>query len=228
MKGKTQKIHTIIISDLHLGSPVSQAKKAVEMLRSKKFRKLILLGDIFDSLDFRDLTPDCWELLHYIGELSQSRKIRWIEGNHDEGLSRIFSALLGAQTYKEYSWQYKQKKYLAIHGHQFDRFLVDNALISYVASWLYLFIQKIDPGDKRFSRYVKRKSKGWLRLSRKVADSAIKYGRKKGADYVFCGHTHKAEKKTKQSPEYFNSGCWTDTPCGYITIDEDKISLEEY
>ena len=228
MNKKTQKIHTIIISDLHLGSPVSQARKVEELLRSKTFRKLILLGDIFDSLDFRDLTPECWQLLRYIGELSKSRKIRWIEGNHDRGLAEVFGAILGAQNYKEYSWQYKQKKYLAIHGHQFDRFLIDNVIVSYLASAIYLFIQKVDFKDMRMSRFIKTSSKGWLRLSKKVADAAIKYGKNRKVDYIFCGHTHKAQQRLKQIPVYYNSGCWTDLPCTYITINENDIQVSEY
>jgi UDP-2,3-diacylglucosamine pyrophosphatase LpxH len=228
MSKKTNTLHALIISDLHLGSAVGQPKKVEEMLRAKNFHKLILLGDIFDSLDFRDLTPDCWSLLHYIGELSKTCKIRWIEGNHDMGLSNIFSALLGAKVFEEYVWQHKGKKYLAIHGHQFDRFLVDNAAISYVASAIYLMLQKIDFKDKRFSRFVKKTSKGWLRLSHKVFVSAVKYGRERGVGCVFCGHTHKAEEKLKQSPTYYNAGCWTDLPCTYITIDDEGIRICEY
>ena len=194
MTKRKQKIHTLVISDLHLGSGVSQAEKVEKFLKSLDFHKLILLGDIFDSLDFRDLVPEDWSLLHHIGKLSKSRKIRWVEGNHDNGLSEIFGAMLGAKVYEEYHWQYKGKKYLAIHGHQFDRFLVDNAVISYIASMIYLWIQKIDFKDKRLSHFIKETSKGWLHLSHKVATKAIKYGKKHEADYVLCGHTHKAMK----------------------------------
>ena len=228
MRKEIKKIHTLIISDLHLGSAVGQPKKVHEMLKSKNFHKLILLGDIFDSLDFRNLTTECWDLLHYIGTLSKTRKIRWIEGNHDDGLAKIFGALLGAQVHKEYIWQYKGQRYLAIHGHQFDRFLVDNVVISYVASEIYLWIQKFDFEDKRMSRFIKNASKGWLRLSEKVALAAIKYGREKEVNFVFCGHTHKALEKTKQSPAYYNSGCWTDLPCTYITVNEGEVKIWEY
>lgn len=230
-KKTLKKTNTIIISDLHLGSAVSQPTKILEMLQGYSFKKLVLLGDIFDDLDFRNLSKEAWELLTYIGKISKEKKVRWVEGNHDSGLSEIFSALLGARVYKKtYTWIYEQKKYLAIHGHQFDRFLIDNVLISKLATSLYNYIQKIDTTDKRFSHYVKRKSKGWLRLSEKIRKAAILYGKKHKADYVFCGHTHKAVVKNKknQSPQYYNSGCWTDTPCNYITIDEKGITVCEY
>jgi UDP-2,3-diacylglucosamine pyrophosphatase LpxH len=224
-KTKKKKTHTLIISDLHLGSLVSQPQKALEIIQSYSFRKLILLGDVFENLDFRNLSRESWELLAYIGKISQTRKVRWVIGNHDKGLQDVFNSLMNATIYDTYSWQYKQEKYLAIHGHQFDRFLVDNAFISYVANKIYDFIQRFDFEDKRVSHFLKRKSKGWLRLSEKVANLAIIYGKKNAAKYVFCGHTHKAMKKSKQGVRYYNSGCWTDTPCSYITINEKEIEV---
>jgi len=47
---------TVIISDLHLGSEVSQAGAALAFLQSIHFKRLILLGDIFADLNFRRLT----------------------------------------------------------------------------------------------------------------------------------------------------------------------------
>lgn len=223
-----KRTHTLIISDLHLGSPVSQPKKALKLLQSYSFRKLILLGDVFDNMDFRNMTKECWELLNYIGKISKDKKVRWVRGNHDGGLENIFSSLMDARIHETYSWQYKHEKYLAIHGHQFDRFMVNNALLSYLATVFYTFVQKLDSEDKKFSRFLKRKSKGWLRLSEKVARSALLYGKKQGARYVFCGHTHRALEKRNHDILYYNSGCWTDLPCTYITIDENVIKIHEY
>ncbi|PIR73565.1 MAG: UDP-2,3-diacylglucosamine diphosphatase [Candidatus Moranbacteria bacterium CG10_big_fil_rev_8_21_14_0_10_35_21] len=227
-KAETKKTHTLIISDLHLGTPVSRADKALKLLQSYSFRKLILLGDVFESLNFKKLDKDCWELLNYIGKITKDRKVRWVLGNHDAGLHNVFDSLMGARIYETYTWQYKHEKYLATHGHQFDRFLVNNAVLSHMATVMYDFIQRMDSDEKKFSHWLKRKSKGWLRLSDKVARSAIRYGKKHEANYVFCGHTHKAMKKHSHDIKYFNSGCWTDDPCTYITIDEDNIKIHEY
>jgi UDP-2,3-diacylglucosamine pyrophosphatase LpxH len=43
---------TLILSDLHLGSEISRAEQATRMLRENRFRRLILLGDIFSDLNF--------------------------------------------------------------------------------------------------------------------------------------------------------------------------------
>jgi len=151
-----------------------------------------------------------------------------VEGNHDKGLAKIFSALTGARLHKVYKWQHNKQKYLAIHGHQFDNFLIDNAFLSILASQIYNLIQLFDFQDKRVSHFLKRKSRGWLRLSEKVARRAILYARLRGADYIFCGHTHKAMHERRGRVHYYNSGGWTDIPSTYITLDGKSIQINEY
>jgi len=230
MKNKEKKIktHTLIISDLHLGSSVSQSERLLHFLSLVSFRKIILLGDVFESLDFEKLKNTDWQLLAKIGEISRTKKVRWIKGNHDEDLAKIFAIFTGAKVYSSYSWKYNGKKYLAIHGHQFDSFLVNNAFLSFFANKIYNFIQLVDFSDKRISRFIKRKSKGWLRLSEKVAKRALFYARIRRADFIFCGHTHRADKKKKKGVSYFNSGCWTDIPATYILVDGEKISIGKF
>ena len=66
------KIHIdiIIVSDIHLGSEVSRPSQVIDMLQSYKFNRLILLGDIFDDLNFRRLKKEHWNLLSFIRKLS--------------------------------------------------------------------------------------------------------------------------------------------------------------
>ncbi len=219
-----KKTHTILISDVHLGSEVSRAKRLVETLESWEFKKLILIGDIFDDLNFERLNEDHWIFLSHIREYSDPERaveVVWIKGNHDELLAQVASSLLGVEVLESYEWEHAGARHLAIHGHQYDRFLVNNKFLSDVASGLYIFLQKIDMKKRRFSRFVKRMSKRWLRLSEKVSRSAIKFGKTRGARYVFCGHTHMALEKKTDSLSYFNIGCWTDIPSSFATIAED-------
>ena len=223
---KQIQVNTIIISDIHLGSEVSRPDKVKEMLQSYKFDRLILLGDIFDDLNFRRLKKEHWNLLSYIRKLSNPDKeieVVWVEGNHDEGLIDIMSHLIGIKVYNEYIWNNNGKKFMAIHGHQFDRFLNQNVLISTISSFLYNKIQKYDRNKQAVSRFIKRKSKGWLRLSNKVAENAIEYAKRRGVSNIICGHTHKHIYKKDYHIEYYNSGCWTDLPSTYITIDKQGI-----
>ncbi|MDQ3194256.1 MAG: metallophosphoesterase family protein, partial [Bacteroidota bacterium] len=204
---------------IRVNTEVSRPDKVIEMLQSYRFERLILLGDIFDHLNFKRLKKEHWNFLSYIRKLSNPDKhieVVWVEGNHDEGLIDIMSHLIGIKVYSEYAWRHGGKKFIAIHGHQFDRFLNENVIISATSSYIYNKIQKFDR-EQAFSRFIKRKSKGWLRLSNKVADSAIEYAKRKGANNIICGHTHQHLYKKDYHIEYFNSGCWTDIPSTYIT-----------
>ena len=111
------KIHidTIIVSDIHLGSEVSRPSQVINMLQSYKFNRLILLGDIFDDLNFRRLKKEHWNLLSFIRKLSnpdRNTEVIWVEGNHDEGLIDIMSHLMGVKAYKEFSWIYRNRKFV--------------------------------------------------------------------------------------------------------------------
>jgi len=223
-----KKAHTLIISDVHLGSRVSRSREAAELIKSFEFRKLILLGDIFDDLNFNNLREEDWKFLSILGKYSRTHKVRWVEGNHDFGLAKIFGSMIGAPVFKVYKWQFGGKKYAAIHGHQFDNFLINNYFLSQAASRVYNFVQMLDFSDKRVSHWLKRRSKGWLRLSDKVASRAILYARLHRLDYIFCGHTHKAMEERRGRVHYYNSGCWTDVPSTYITIDRDNIKIHKY
>jgi UDP-2,3-diacylglucosamine pyrophosphatase LpxH len=222
---------TLILSDLHLGSQVSRAEDATRMLKQHSFRRLILLGDIFSDLDFGRLTKEHWKFLGYIRKLSNpKRKIEvvWVEGNHDQGLTAVMSHLVGVEVYQEYAWEFNGRKHLAIHGHQFDRFLVNNLVLSAVNSFLHLQLQKLDFKSKRFSRYVDRLGTRWLRLSSKVASGAIAHARFHGVDRIFCGHTHTALYRESEGIEYYNTGSWTDSRPTYITVDAEGVRIHEY
>ncbi|HAY34150.1 MAG TPA: UDP-2,3-diacylglucosamine diphosphatase [Ignavibacteria bacterium] len=225
-------INTLIVSDIHLGSPVARPKEVLELLQGFNFKRLILLGDIFDDLNFKRLKKEHWNLLSYIRKLSNPGKnieVVWVEGNHDEGLIDKLSHLIGIEAYSEYEFEISGNKIIAVHGHQFDRFLNENIFISNISSFIYNKIQKYDRENQALSRFIKRKSKGWLRLSHKVADSAIEYAKKKNRDTVICGHTHQILQKNTGGIKYFNTGCWTDIPSTYITIDfEGNVRISEF
>lgn len=222
---------TLILSDLHLGSELSRARQALELLQSTKFKRLILLGDIFADLNFRRLTKEHWQFLGYIRKLSNPKRrieVVWVEGNHDHGLSQIMSHLVGVPVYQQYVWEFDGMRHLAIHGHQFDRFVVNNALLSRAGEWFFHELQRFDSKNKRISRFLDRLNTRWLRLSDKVSDGALSYAKTGGAERVFCGHTHVALEREHEGVHYFNSGSWVDPKCTYITVDQQGVAIREY
>jgi UDP-2,3-diacylglucosamine pyrophosphatase LpxH len=224
-------LDTLLLSDVHLGSDVSRAQDALDLLQSLSFRRLILLGDIFSDLNFRRLTGEHWRFLSYIRKLSNpKRKIEvvWVEGNHDQGLSKVMSHLVGLPVYQRYAWEYDGKRHLAIHGHQFDRFVSRNLLISRIGEFIYYEIQKFEGNEKSVSRYLDRLNTRWLQLCTKVSSSAISYARLGGVDRIFCGHTHVAMHLEQAGVEYFNTGAWINPTATYIAVDAGGVRIHEY
>ncbi|MEK7651218.1 MAG: UDP-2,3-diacylglucosamine diphosphatase [Patescibacteria group bacterium] len=227
---KRRVVDTFIMSDIHLGSEVSRPEAALATLKKHSFGRLILLGDIFDDLNFQRLSREHWELLSYIRLLTNRKKrveVIWIVGNHDELLVDVMKYLIGSEVRQNFYWEENNRSFFAIHGHQFDYFLIQNRIISNMAATLYKIIQKLDTKKQRLSHYIKRVSKGWLRVSKDVAEGAVKMGKRKSADYVFCGHTHKALHWTLGGIKYFNTGCWTDIPSSYVTITNGEPELHQ-
>src|SRR5215469_18848790 len=223
--------NTLILSDLHLGAETSHAREATRVLKGNRFQRLILLGDIFSDLNFRRLKKEHWQFLGYIRKLSNPKRqieVVWVEGNHDHGLSDVMSHLVGIRVYDEYQWDFDGKRHLAVHGHQFDRFLTRNHVLSSFLSALHLGLQKVSFGKRRMMGFLERFDTAWLRLSAKVARGALAHARTLGADRVFCGHTHEALSLKRDGVEYYNSGSWTQDDPTYIAIDNHGVRVTNY
>jgi hypothetical protein len=92
-------LDAVVISDIHLGSDNCQAKAAAAFLQilldgDLRTRRLIINGDVFDSIDFRRLKKTHWKVLSQIRHLSDKIEVIWIAGNHD-GSADVISHLLG-------------------------------------------------------------------------------------------------------------------------------------
>ena len=223
---------TLILSDLHLGAEMSRAREALRVLQETCYRRLILLGDIFADLNFGRLKKEHWKFLGYIRKLSNPKRnveVVWVEGNHDHGLTEIMSHLVGVRVYQEYQWNYRGLRHIAVHGHQFDRFVVKNVRFNYwFGTLLYLQLQKWDSKNQAVTRFLDRLGTSWQRLSEKVADGALAHARHHQADRIFCGHTHAALHKHDHGTDYYNCGAWIDEHLTYITVAEAGVQIHEY
>jgi len=222
---------TLILSDVHLGAETSRAREATRVLKQNRFRRLILLGDIFADLNFRRLTKDHWKFLGYIRKLSNPKReveVIWVEGNHDHGLSNIMSHLVGVRVYQQYLWEFAGVRHLAIHGHQFDRLLANNLRLNHWGTLLYLQLQKLDLKGKPLARMIDRLNTRWLRMSSMVATGALSHARLRKVSRIFCGHTHAAMSQEQDGIHYYNTGGWVDVAPTFITVDAEGVQIHSY
>jgi UDP-2,3-diacylglucosamine pyrophosphatase LpxH len=226
-------LDAIILSDLHLGSANCQAKALVAFLESvaegaPAIERLILNGDVFDSFDFRRLKKNHWKVLSLLRKLSDQIEITWICGNHD-GSAEIISHLLGVAVRDEYVFRSGGRDVLVLHGHTFDDFIIVHPVLTWFADCIYALLQWID-GTHQVARMAKRGSKTFVRCMKKIQAGSIEYARSKGCSAVCCGHTHLPEVHagSHRDVEYFNSGCWTETPSTYLTVAAGHIELHRF
>lgn len=221
----------IIISDIHLGSDVSQSEKLIAFLEDIKSdlvssKELIINGDLFDSWDFRKLKKNHWRVLSLIRKISKKVHVVWINGNHD-GPAEIISHLLGVDFLEEYILLSGNKKILILHGDIFDNFISKYPFFTKLADNIYRTIQKIDRSFY-LAKLAKKSSKTFLRCSDQIRLKAKNYGKSKKVNAVICSHTHLHIADPEQEVEYYNTGCWTELPCHYIEIKDGIIIVKEY
>lgn len=216
-----EEFDTIIISDIHLGSNLSEAKKLLHFLKSIHFKRLILLGDIFADLNFSRLNKDHWALLSYLRKLSNTKRhveVVWVIGNHDLGLVDVLSHLVGIEVFDKYEFLADNKKCIALHGHQFDPAMTKWQIVTDWISWWYLQIQKVPGLKKGFPRWIDAIASRFQNLTDTLEFMAIRYAKHHGYDVICCGHTHEALSKVEDGVEYYNSGCWVKSEATYIAF----------
>ena len=210
----------LVISDLHLGSDMCQAKLLESFLlwAVEHARELVINGDIFDDLNFNRLTKRHFACLKLIRKNSDRDDFRltWIRGNHD-GPADIVSHIVGVEIHDEYIYDNGVTRLLILHGDQFDTFIASFKVLTNVACAIFYWIQRVFPFNA--SRWIRRVTKKWQRNSEIVQEQALLYARLKGIPNVTCGHTHLALTAEARGVRYFNSGTWIESPpCPFVAV----------
>ncbi len=224
-------LDAVILSDLHLGSDNCQVKDLCRLLEQindgeRPTARLILNGDVFDSIDFRRLTKSHWKVLSLLRKMSNRIDIVWLCGNHD-GSAEMLAHLLGVRVLDEMVLDSGGARILILHGHIFDEFLDNHPILTWLGDQVYAFLQWID-GSHAVARFAKRRSKTFLRCARKIEEGAVRRAKARGCTAVCCGHSHHAAANTELPIPYFNSGCWTELPCTYLTVMDGVVRLQTF
>ena len=120
----------------------------------------------------------------------------------------------------------ERENFLAIHGHQFDYYCRNKTLLTSLAGGIYRTLRRIDLlFDRDIFHRLCFENEAWKRSSDIVTDGALEYGKNREADFIFCGHTHRAYNVRKDGVEYFNTGCWNDRHCHYVLVDDRGVRL---
>jgi UDP-2,3-diacylglucosamine pyrophosphatase LpxH len=224
-----QRVRSIFLSDIHLGTRACQAEQLLSFLRHHEAQHIYLLGDI---VDFWSLARGVyWPVLHntFVQKLLKRarHKVRvvFVPGNHDEALREYVGTDFGdIQVMREAVHVAADgKRYLLMHGDEFDQITRYHRWIAVLGDVAYTVLVRINiwlswwrrklrrPGYWSLAGYAKRRIKGALEFVYGFEESVAHHARGRKLDGVICGHIHSAAIKDINGTAYINCGDWVDS-----------------
>src|SRR3954454_1433600 len=234
VRAHVAETETLIVSDLHLGLPVSRPRELLDLLQTVRFERLILLGDVLHDLGFHRLCQDTHSLLRHIRALRErpGAEVVWIAGNHDRHLAPLIRSRLGIEVREEFTWTCGGRTYHAQHGDGFDAFVSRHVRLSGLLARLYAFCMRRLSTHGQWPARLDRLSVALTGLGEEVAEGVLRFALDNPIDVIVCGHTHEPHHRVLDVAgpagrlvEYVNSGAWLDRPT-FLSVDAEGVRID--
>lgn len=236
-KAKTNHYRTLFISDLHLGSKAAQADLILDFLKMNEADTIFLVGDIIDGWRLR--SGWYWPQSHndvvqkLLRKARKGTKMVYIPGNHDEFARQFVKLSFGGIEILRKTTHIAAdgKKFLIMHGDEFDLVVRNARWLAYLGDWAYdfaIFInmqfnfirRKLGFPYWSFSAWAKLKVKNAVNFIGSFETALADEARKVGADGIICGHIHHAAIRDIDGIRYMNTGDFVES-CTAIAEHED-------
>lgn len=223
-----QRVRTIWISDVHLGTRDCQADKLAGFLKEHECDQLYLVGDIIDGWRLRK--GMYWPQSHtnvirrILTMAKHGTRVVYVTGNHDEFLRRYGTLSIGNLLLVDEAEHRTAdgRRLLVTHGDLFDvitryhrwlAFLGDNAygFSLRLNRWLNYWRSRYGYGYWSLSGYLKHRVKKAVNFISDFEDALAHECRKREFDGVVCGHIHHAEIRDVKGITYHNCGDWVES-----------------
>ena len=222
------KYKSVFISDIHLGAQMSRADKVLDFIKTLECENLYLVGDIVDgwALSRKIYWPQQHsDVIQKI--LRKARKninVVYIPGNHDEFLRAFVDNQFGNISILQNDLYVgvDGKKYIVMHGDEFDAVINNVKWLSYLGSWAYdvsimfnVIVSKIRNWLGlpywSLSAWLKNKVKEAVNFIGNYEQNLIDFAKSRGADGIICGHIHYANIRKINDIVYMNCGDWVES-----------------
>lgn len=219
---------TVFISDVHLGTKMSQANKLLDFMKTFESENIYLVGDIIDGWAMNK--QFYWPQEHndviqkLMRRARKGTKIYYIPGNHDEFLRSFCDHDFGniklcVQAIYE---SVDGRRILITHGDQFDAVITNAKWLAHIGSWAYdlaivinTAINKIrnlfNLSNWSLSSWLKYKVKEAVNFIGDYEDNLSNYAKNMHAEGVVCGHIHHANIRMIGDIQYLNCGDWVES-----------------
>ena len=228
IKPNVSSYKTIFISDIHLGSKACQADLLLDFFRHNESEKLYLVGDIVDG--WRLKRKWYWPQSHndvvqkILRKARKGTEVIYVPGNHDEALRLYFGTHFGgievlpSDIYEGLDG----KKYLILHGDNFDNVMLYARWLAYVGDHAYDFVLRLNTFFNvlrcimglrywSLSSYLKIRVKNAVQFISEFEQAIVREAQRAEVDGVICGHIHHAEMKNYGDVIYMNDGDWVES-----------------
>lgn len=239
------KYRAIWVSDVHLGSKHSQAEALLDFLRDNESQYIYIVGDFIDGWELRRkwhwIEPYNVLIQKLLRKNRKQTRVMLVLGNHDEFLSQFVGLSFGRVRIVERAIHVgvDRRRYLVLHGHQFDGLTQFNRLLERVGSRLYDWILTLNTMTNRirrrygfgywsFAAYLKMKAKSAVTYITDYEAAMTQMARKSRVHGVICGHIHRAEIKQMGGITYMNCGDWVESCTALVEDLEGNFKLIQY
>jgi UDP-2,3-diacylglucosamine pyrophosphatase LpxH len=237
-----KRYRTVWISDIHLGTKHAQVDALLDFLRDVDCKYLYLVGDFIDGWQLQSKWhwQDSYNVLvqKLLRKSRKETRVIYLTGNHDEFLEQFLGMRFGSVTITRevIHTAANGKKYLVLHGHQFDGLAQFNRLLEKIGTRLYDWVldlnlyynrvrRRLGFGYWSLSAYLKSKAKSAVKYITEYEETIVQMARKHEVQGVICGHIHRAETKTIGGVEYLNCGDWVESCTALVEHFDGKIEL---
>lgn len=233
-----EKIRTLFISDVHLGTKKSQAEKLLEVFKKYEFEQLVIVGDFIDLTALK--RKFYWNESHstviqkILRFSRKGVKVNYILGNHDHylrGLIKESNLNIGEIEISDtmFYMTMKGESIYICHGDQFDGFVRLHPFLYMIGDWAYEFSFKINNVYNFFrkifglqywslSKYLKSHVKDAISFINDFKKLAMIQIQDVECDSIMIGHIHTAEISKIEDKTYYNTGDFCES-CSYMIED---------
>ncbi len=218
----------LLISDLHLGSPLLENYRVLlNLLYSTSYDKIFLIGDIVDSWEnnIEDIVeePIAGSIISAINDVAKTKEVHYIMGNHDPGIAKVAEHFPYVKIVPDHL---VLDDTIILHGHQFNKLILKHDFLAKILWPIQWTFERFGWNPRAYFRdlyYSVASKRSQSRYGDLVLDIELA-AVEKYKDYktVIMGHTH-FPKIIKDSTTYVNTGDWIHNKSYIEYIDGDYI-----
>jgi len=222
------RVRTVILSDVHLGSPDCKIREVNHFLRHTRCDKLILNGDIIDGWQLRsggNWTKGHTRFVRIILKKLEKRntEVIYVRGNHDDILARFLPLdFENLRLVEEHVHEGVQGRYLVLHGDVFDTVTRNFVFLARLGDFGYRALLKLNRVYNAWrawrgleywslSKAIKARVKDAVSHISNFEQHIARLAVDRNCRGVMCGHIHTAADKRIGDIHYLNSGDWVES-----------------